>query len=91
MQQGGMTLTENLSGSFLYLITSAHGVHIIVGLVVMLIFLVNAFRNRKDPIYELRDIINPKRQLHLELLVGFWHYIDAVWIYLYVFLYFNYR
>lgn len=91
MQQGGMTLTENLSGSFIYLITSAHGVHIIVGLVVMLIFLVNAFRNRKDPIYELRDIINPKRQLHLELLVGFWHYIDAVWIYLYVFLYFNYR
>lgn len=91
MQQGGMTLTENLSGSFLYLITSAHGVHILVGLVAMAIFLIGAFRNRKDPIYELRDIINPKRQLNLELLVSFWHYIDAVWVYLYVFFYFNYR
>ena len=90
MQQGGMTLTENLSGSFIYLITSAHGLHIIVGLVVMLIFLINAFRNRKDPIYELRDIINPKRQLNLELLVSYWHYVDAVWVYLYVFFYLNY-
>lgn len=91
MKMGGMTLTENLSGSFLYLITAAHGAHILVGLIVMAIFLINAFRSRKDPIYELRDIINPKRQLHLELLVSYWHYIDAVWIYLYVFFYFNYR
>ena len=91
MQVGGMTLKENLSGSFLYVITAAHGVHIIVGLLVMAIFLIQAVRNRKDPIYELRDIINPKRQLNLELLVSFWHYIDAVWVYLYVFFYLNYR
>jgi cytochrome c oxidase subunit 3 len=91
LQRGGMTLTENLSGSFLYLLTAAHGVHIIVGLIVMLIFLIHAVRNRKDPIYELRDIINPKRQLNLELLVSYWHYVDGVWIYLYVFLFFNYR
>ena len=91
MQVGGMTLKENLSGSFLYVITAAHGVHIIVGLLLMAVFLIQAVRNRKDPIYELRDIINPKRQLNLELLVSFWHYIDAVWVYLYVFFYLNYR
>ncbi len=90
MVQGGMTLKENLSGSFLYVITGAHGVHIIVGLVVMLMFLIHAVRNRKDPIYELRNIINPKRQLNLELLVSFWHYVDAVWVYLYVFFFLNY-
>jgi cytochrome c oxidase subunit 3 len=91
LKHGGMTLTENLSGSFIYVITAAHGVHIIVGLVVMLVFLLNALKNRKDPIYELRDIINPKRQLNLELLVSYWHYVDAVWVYLYVFFYLNYR
>jgi cytochrome c oxidase subunit 3 len=90
LQNGGMTLTENLSGSFIYLITGAHGVHIIVGLIVMLVFLISAIRNRKDPIYELRDIINPKRQLNLELLVSYWHYVDAVWVYLYIFFYLNY-
>ncbi|HRG89633.1 MAG TPA: cytochrome c oxidase subunit 3 [Chitinophagales bacterium] len=91
MINGGMTLTENLSGAFIYVITASHGVHIIVGLLVMLVFIINAFRNRKDPIYELRSIINPKRQLHLELLVSYWHYVDAVWVYLYVFFYLNYR
>src|SRR5687768_12949477 len=39
LQNGGMTLTQNLSGSFLYVITGAHGTHIILGLVVMLVFL----------------------------------------------------
>jgi cytochrome c oxidase subunit 3 len=87
----GLPLAGNLAGSFVYLLTSMHGAHIIGGLVVTLIFLVYAIRSRKDPIYELRDIINPKRQLHLELLVNYWHFIDIIWIYLYVFLILNYQ
>ncbi len=91
LQKGGMTLTENVSGSFIYVITGAHGAHIIAGLIVMLVFLINAVRSRNDEIYELRNIINPKRQLNLELLVSYWHYVDAVWVYLYVFFYINYQ
>jgi heme/copper-type cytochrome/quinol oxidase subunit 3 len=59
--------------------------------VVTLVFLVYAIRSRKDPIYELRDIINPKRQLNLELLVSYWHFVDIIWVYLYVFLLLNYQ
>lgn len=87
----GMTLTGNLSASFIYLITSMHGLHIIGGLLVMLLFIINAIRSRKDPIYELRDIINPKRQLNLEMLVSYWHYVDIVWVYLYIFFTLNYQ
>ena len=87
----GLPLAGNLSGSFIYLITSMHGVHIIGGLVLTLVFLAYAIRSRKDPIYELRSIINPKRQLNLEMLVSYWHFIDIVWIYLYVFFYLNYQ
>jgi cytochrome c oxidase subunit 3 len=86
----GLPLTGNLSGSFIYLITAMHGFHLAVGLGVLLVFLIFAIRSRKDPLYELRNIINPKRQLNLELLVSFWHYIDAVWVYLYIFFYINY-
>jgi cytochrome c oxidase subunit 3 len=86
----GMPLAGNLSGAFIYLITSAHGFHIAIGLLFLLIFLLFAIRSRKDPIYELKNIANPKRQFNLELLVSFWHYIDIVWIYLYVFFYLNY-
>ena len=57
----------------------------------MLVFLYQAVRSRKDELYELRNIINPKRELYLEMLVTFWHYIDIVWVYLYVFLLVNYQ
>lgn len=87
----GMTLTGTISASFVYLITAAHGAHIAVGLLVTLIFLVFALRSRKDPLYELRDIINPKRQLNLEMLVSYWHFVDIVWVYLYIFFLLNYQ
>lgn len=87
----GMTLTGNISASFIYLITAAHGAHIVAGLVVTLLFLVFAWRSRKDPLYELRSIINPKRQLNLEMLVSYWHFVDIVWVYLYIFFLMNYQ
>ncbi len=91
LKEMGLPLAGNLAGSFVYLLTSMHGAHIIGGLVVTLLFLIFAVRSRKDPIYELRNIINPKRQLNLEMLVSFWHFIDIVWVYLYVFLVLNYQ
>ena len=87
----GFPLTGNIAGQFVYMLAIVHGVHIIGGLVVTLIALIRAVRARKDPLYELKNIINPKRKLRMELLVSFWHYIDIVWIYLYVFFYFNYQ
>lgn len=87
----GVSLTGNLSGSFVYLITSMHGLHIVVGLLVTLFFIFFAFRAKNDPLYELKNIINPKRELNLEMLVSFWHYIDAVWVYLYIFFILNYQ
>jgi cytochrome c oxidase subunit 3 len=90
LMQMGMPINGNVAGQFIYLLTSMHGLHIVGGLTALLVVLIGAIRSRKDPIYELRDIINPKRQLNLELLVGFWHYIDAVWIYLFFFMYINY-
>jgi cytochrome c oxidase subunit 3 len=87
----GMTLTGTLSASFVYLITAAHGAHIIGGLLVMAVFLFFAIRERKDPLFELRDIINPKRQLNLEMLASYWHFVDIVWVYLYFFFVINYQ
>jgi cytochrome c oxidase subunit 3 len=87
----GFPLRGNISGQFIYLMAVAHGVHITVALLVTLVMLIKAVRARKDPLFELRNIINPKRKLQMQLLVTFWHYIDIVWVYLYLFFYFNYR
>jgi len=87
----GFPLTGNISGQFIYMMAVVHGVHITIALLVTLVALIKAVRARKDPLFELRNIINPKRKLQMELLVTFWHYIDIVWVYLFVFFYFNYR
>ena len=87
----GFPLTGNISGQFIYMLAIAHGFHIVIALLVTSVVLIKAVRARKDPLFELKNIINPKRKLQMELLVTFWHYIDIVWIYLYVFFYFNYR
>ncbi|MFN8276057.1 MAG: cytochrome c oxidase subunit 3 [Chitinophagales bacterium] len=86
----GKPINGNISGQFLYLIPAMHGLHIVVALLVTLVVLFFAVRARKDELFELRNIINPQRQLHMELLVTFWHYIDIVWVYLYIFFYLNY-
>jgi cytochrome c oxidase subunit III len=87
----GMPLAGNASGSFIWFIAIVHGLHVLGGMVFSLITYVKAYRNRMDPIYELRDIINPKRVLSLELLSTYWHFIDLLWVYLYLFFYFNYQ
>lgn len=87
----GMPITGNIAGQFIYLVSYAHAFHIVVGLLVTAIFLLFAFKARKDTKFEFNNIANPDRQLHMELLVYFWHFIDIVWIYLYFFFYFNYQ
>ena len=87
----GFPLTGNIAGQFIYMLAVVHGLHIAIALLITLVALIKAVRARKDPLFELKNIINPKRQLQMKLLVTFWHYIDIVWIYLYLFFYFNYR
>jgi cytochrome c oxidase subunit 3 len=86
----GMPLDGNSSGSFIWFLAIAHGLHVVGGIVFSFITYVKARINRNDPIYELRDIINPRRVLSLELLSTYWHFIDLLWVYLYLFFYFNY-
>lgn len=87
----GFPLTGNIAGQFIYLLAVVHGFHIAIALLVTLVALIKAVMARRDPQFELKNIINPKRKLQMELLVTFWHYIDIVWIYLFLFFYFNYR
>ncbi|NNC94800.1 MAG: hypothetical protein HKN92_04505 [Chitinophagales bacterium] len=90
LQNYGIFVDGNPSGSFLYYISGAHGLHLIGGIVALLITFVRAIRNRKNEIYVLQQIADPKRLLKLELIVTFWHYIDLIWVYLFIFFKVNY-
>lgn len=69
---------SSITTSFLYAITVTHILHVISGIIVLLVVIVNHFRKK----YE-----NGKT-LGLELGATFWHFLDFLWVYLILFFYF---
>jgi len=69
---------SNASGSFLYLIALMHIFHLFGGLIALLITLVKSIKKR----YTSQDYLG------IELAAIYWHFLDVLWIYLFLFLYF---
>ena len=69
---------SNASGSFLYLIAVVHLLHLFGGLIALLITLFRSLKNR----YSSQDYLG------IELSAIYWHFLDLLWIYLFLFLYF---
>ncbi len=75
----GIYLTGNPSGSFLYIISGLHGLHILAGLGLIATSLIVAYKN----------IGQVKNLFRVEICAIFWHFVDILWIYLFVFLLLN--
>lgn len=76
---GAYFVNYNASQSFIYVFTGAHLLHIFAGIIMLIYSLVGKFRN----IPQVRNVFR------LEVTSIFWHFIDILWIYLYVFLLLN--
>lgn len=70
--------TANASGSFLYLITFLHLLHLFAGLISVLVTLKNSIKGK----------YNAQNTLGLELCSIYWHFLDILWVYLFLFLYY---
>lgn len=69
---------STITTSFLYAIVFTHILHVIGGLIVLFVVIYNHFKEK----------YNPNKTLGLELGVTFWHFLDALWVYLILFFYF---
>jgi len=76
----GVYLVGNTSGSYLYIITGMHGLHIIGALIASIVLLIKAIRYR----------LSADKSHGLQNFAIFWHALDFIWIYLFVFLYLLY-
>ncbi len=72
----GVYLPSTLHSSFFYLLTGLHGVHLLGGMSAMTYVLARAARNR----------IVPGKDESLKLCATYWHFMDALWVYLFVLL-----
>ncbi|MEJ7588631.1 MAG: cytochrome c oxidase subunit 3 [Ferruginibacter sp.] len=72
----GITLTKNVSFSFLYVIVGLHALHVIGGVVALIILFAKAFSGK----------VRNYNIVPLEVISTYWHFVDALWIYLLLFL-----
>ena len=78
-EQGVYFINNNASQSFIYIFTGLHLAHIIAGIIVLL----NALFGANKPISSERNVFR------MDLAAIFWHFLDLLWIYIYVFLLLN--
>lgn len=69
---------SNASGSFLYLIALVHLAHMSGGLIALIVSLTKSLLKK----YSSSDFLG------MELTAIYWHFLDLLWVYLFLFLYF---
>ena len=71
--------TSNITLSYIFLIAAVHILHVVAGLISLLVVFFKQSRGK----------YGPGRMLGMELGITFWHFLDALWIYLVLFFYFT--
>ena len=69
----------NPAGSFLYVMTGMHGLHLISGLLFLIIVLISSFRLK----------VHAKSLVPMEMATTYWHFLGGLWLYLFMFLQLN--
>jgi cytochrome c oxidase subunit III len=69
----------NVSHSFVYVLSGAHGLHLISGVVFLVIVLAATFKYK----------VHSKNMNQIEMCATYWHFLDVLWLYLFVFLLIN--
>ena len=69
---------SSITSTFLYVVTIVHLIHLAGGVIALLIIIYNHFKQK----------YNSAQTLGIELGAMYWHFLDLLWVYLFLFLYF---
>ena len=73
----GLTLSTGIYGSTFFMLTGFHGIHVTLGAIMLLVIW---FRTMKGH-------FTPQRHFGFEAVAWYWHFVDVVWLGLFVFVY----
>lgn len=77
MTDSGVELTGNPAGSFVYVISGVHALHVLGGLAALAVGVLK--------MYLLPNGFSHKRKTRFKMMVHYWHFVDILWIYLLLF------
>jgi len=70
-------ISDGVYGSTFYMATGFHGVHVIIGTLFLLVCLVRAIKYH----------FTPKHHFGFEAAAWYWHFVDVVWLFLFISIY----
>jgi heme/copper-type cytochrome/quinol oxidase subunit 3 len=73
----GLTIHTNLFGSTFFLLTGFHGVHVTVGILMLLMLVAFSFRGS----------LSDEPAFPVEMVGLYWHFVDIVWIVIFTVVY----
>lgn len=75
LMKNGIYFVGNPSGSFLYVLSGMHVLHLVGGIISMIVISVKSIQEK----------YTPHNFLGLQLGGIFWHFLDLLWVYLFIF------
>ncbi|MFC3606195.1 cytochrome c oxidase subunit 3 [Stutzerimonas tarimensis] len=73
----GLTLGSGIYGATFFMLTGFHGAHVTLGAIILLVMFIRI----------LRGHFTPQQHFGFEAAAWYWHFVDVVWIGLFVFVY----
>ena len=73
----GLTLGSGVYGATFFMLTGFHGAHVTIGTIILLVMLMRILRGHFDA----------EHQFGFEAASWYWHFVDVVWVGLFVFVY----
>lgn len=73
----GLTLNAGIYGSTFFLLTGFHGLHVTIGTIMLIVITVRCIRHH----------FTPENHFGFEAAAWYWHFVDVVWLFLFIFVY----
>lgn len=73
----GLTLGSGVYGATFFMLTGLHGFHVTLGVTMLIVILIRCLKGHFDP----------KRHFAFEAVSWYWHFVDVVWLALFIFVY----
>lgn len=73
------------SRGFIYILSGLHILHIVIGLFFLIKIFLEAIK-RASYIESFVYSVNPPNQLKINLIIFYWHFVDLLWVVLFLFL-----
>ncbi len=89
LHASGIALKNNIAGAYLYVISGLHLMHLLAGVAVLLWFALKALDKSNDAVKLLLFEADPFTKMRVDLLTTYWHFVDGLWVYIYLFFIFN--